>query len=140
MPPGARIGFVVRTRLPRRTPFDPGGPHQPGNLITAHVVAVPACGFPQLVRPVAAVVVLSQLDQGRAQDGVTARPRRRRPRLGRVVRTRGHLHTRRRQRGADGLDPELAAVVVDEVDYFLCWRSSSAPKKLPLASESRWRA
>ena len=29
-----------------------------------------------------------------------------------------------------GVDPELVAVDVDEGDYFLCWRSSSAPKKL----------
>src|ERR1700682_6402764 len=33
------------------------------------------------------------------------------------------------QDGADGLDPELVAVRVDEGDYFLCWRSSSAPKE-----------
>ena len=33
-------------------------------------------------------------------------------------------------RQPSNLDPELLAVVVDEVDYFLCWRSSSAPKKL----------
>jgi hypothetical protein len=29
---------------------------------------------------------------------------------------------------------------VDEVDYFLCWRSSSAPKKLAARSEFRWCA
>ncbi|EIV59035.1 hypothetical protein MA3A0930R_0846 [Mycobacteroides abscessus 3A-0930-R] len=34
------------------------------------------------------------------------------------------------QDGADGLDSELLAISVDESDYFRCWRSSSAPKKL----------
>ena len=34
------------------------------------------------------------------------------------------------RRHDDGLDPELAALGVDEGDYFLCWLSSPAPKKL----------
>jgi hypothetical protein len=34
---------------------------------------------------------------------------------------------------ADGLDPELTALGVDEVDYFLCWRSSSPRKKLAVS-------
>src|SRR5262245_45613630 len=109
---------------------DAGGAHVPGDLITSDVVAGTAGCFPQLARPVDAVVVLPQLAQRWADHGVTAGPRRRRPGLGVVVRARGHLHPCAAQDGADGLDPELAAVGVDEGDYFLCWRSSSAPKKL----------
>jgi hypothetical protein len=36
--------------------------------------------------------------------------------------------------GADGLDPELAPVDVDQGDHLLCWRSSFAPKKLAARS------
>src|SRR6476469_8145716 len=130
MPPGARVGLGGADPFAATHPFDAGGPHQPGNLIAAHVVTGPACRFPQLVRPVDAVVVLPQLDQGRTQDGVTAGPLRRSAGLGRVVGARSHRHPCGAQDDADGLDPELLAVGVDEVDYFLCWRSSSAPKKL----------
>jgi hypothetical protein len=35
--------------------------------------------------------------------------------------------------GADDLDPEVLAVAVDEIDYFMCWRSSSVPKNGPPA-------
>ena len=53
---------------------DPGSPHEPGDLVPAEVVAGTAGGFPQLARPVDAVVVLPQLHQGRTHDGVTLRP------------------------------------------------------------------
>ena len=85
MPPGARVGLGGADPFAATHPFDAGGPHQPGHLIAAHVVTGPACRFPQLVRPVDAVVVLPQLDQGRTQDGVTAGPLRRTAGLGRVV-------------------------------------------------------
>src|SRR5690606_25510681 len=78
-----------------------------------------------------AVVVLPEHHQLRDQGRVADRTRRRRTIAGRVVGARSHL-----QHAADGLDSERATlddivlVRVDERDYFLCWRSSSAPKKL----------
>ena len=63
MPPGARVGPGGADPFAATHPFDAGGPHQPGHLIAADVVTGPACRFPQLVRPVDAVVVLPQLDQ-----------------------------------------------------------------------------
>lgn len=95
-----QIGMPPRTRARRggadpsaaTHPFDARRPHQPGHLIAAHVVTGPACRFPQLVRPVDAVVVLPQPDQGRTQHGITLGPLRCRPGLGRIVGTRGHRH------------------------------------------------
>src|SRR5690606_20826026 len=78
-----------------------------------------------------AVVVLPQPAQHHAQLAVTNGPRAGRAGLGGVVAARGHL-----QHPADGLDPEPATVDdvvlvgVDEGDYLLEGRSSSAAKKL----------
>ena len=130
MPRRGRVGFGGADPFAAPDPGDARRPHQPGDLVTADVVAGPAGGLPQLAGPVDPVVVLPQLQQHRRHHRVAAGPRRRRAGLGRVVGARGHLHACRSQDGADGLDPELVAVGVDERDYFLCWRSSSAPKKL----------
>ena len=72
---GAGVGLGGADPFAAAHPFDAGGPHQPGDLVAAHVVTGPAGGFPQLARPVDPVVVLPQLHQGRTQDGVTAGPR-----------------------------------------------------------------
>src|SRR5262249_18926429 len=123
-----RLGGAHPFAAPR--PVDAGGAHEPGHLIAADVVTGPTCRLPQLAHPVDAVVVLPQRHQGRPQDGVTAGRRRRGAGIGVVVGAGGHRHPCSAQDGADGLDPELLALGVDELDYFLCWRSSSAPKKL----------
>ena len=65
------------------------------------------------------------LEGTRQADAFTQGPGRRGPLLGGVVGARGHL-----QNLADGLDPELVPVGVDEVDDHLCGRSSSAAKKV----------
>src|ERR1700756_554990 len=130
MPRCARVG------LGRAHPFappgtgDPGSAHEPGDLVTADIVAGAPCCFPQLASTVDPVVVLPQLLKHRCHDRVPAGPGRRGSRLDRIVGARSHRHPCRAQDGADGLDPELLAVSVDERDYFLCWRESSAPKKL----------
>ena len=72
--PGARVSLGGADPFPAAYPFDAGVPHQPGDLIAAHVVTGPVCRFPQLAGPVDAVVVPPQLNQGRTQDGVTAGP------------------------------------------------------------------
>src|SRR5271166_3139483 len=100
------------------------------SLVAAHVVAGPTSCFPQLMSPVHAIVVLPQRHQRWTQQRATAGARRRRPGFGVVVGAWGRRHLCASQHGADGLDPELVAAGVDEGDYFLCWRSSSAPKKL----------
>ena len=114
----------------RRTPVDAGGPHQPGDLVTADVVAGTPGRLPELPGPVDPVVVLPEL--AAAPDPITASRRPAPTAAGSWSRSRcsGPPAPLRSQDGADGLDPELVAVGVDEGDYFLCWRSSSAPKKL----------
>lgn len=109
---------------------DPKLSHQPRHLVTADVVAGTAGGFPELAGSIYPVVVVPELGDDRLHHRVALGPCRRSSGLVRVIRARGHLHACRSQDGADGLDPELVAVGVDERDYFLCWRSSSAPKKL----------
>lgn len=64
------------------------------------------------------VVVIPQRHQGWPQLCIATSPCRRRPGFGVVVSARGHRHPRGVQDDADGLDPELAAVGVDEVDSF----------------------
>ena len=49
-------------------PVDVEAAHQARDLVAAHVVAVPTCGFPQLADPVDAVVHLPQLDQPLAPE------------------------------------------------------------------------
>src|SRR5690606_9596401 len=116
--------------------FDAFGAHQPGDLVPADVVSGPTSGLPQLPRPVDAVVVFPQLAQRRGQFSVAPGTCRRPARLGGVVGARRHLQPCVGQDRADGLDSELlalhdvVAVGVDERHYLLCWRSSSAPKKL----------
>ncbi len=107
------------------------GAHEAGDLIAADVVAAAVGGLPDLAGPVDAVVVFPQLSHHRSHHGVALGPRRGLPVLELVVAARGHL-----QHAADELDPQttarddVVAVGVDERGYFLCWRSSSAPKKL----------
>lgn len=120
-----RVGLGGADPLGASGPFDALGAHQPGDLVPAHLPAGPDRGLPELAGPVDAVVVLPELAQHRSQHAVAHLPGRGWSGLGRVVRARRHL-----QHAADGLDAELVAVRVDERDYFLCWRSSSAPKKL----------
>ncbi len=79
-----------------------------------------AGGLPQLAHALDPVVVLPELMQRRPQGGVTLGPRRRGARLDLVVGAGGRLHACRSQDRADGLDPELLAAIVDDVDYFLC--------------------
>src|SRR5690606_615868 len=102
------------------------------DLVTTDVMPGPACRLPQLPCPVDPVVVVPQGAQHRAQLGVPDRTRRGRASPGGVVGAHSHLHPCCAQHGADGLDCEthavddVAAVGVDERDYLLCWRSSSA--------------
>lgn len=130
MPRCFRVGFGGAYPFAPARSDHPGGPHVPGHLIAPDVMTSAAGGFPQLACPVDAVVVRPQLFEGSSSRCVAAHPRRWGPGFGRVVGARGHPHACRSQDGADGLDPEFLAVGVDERDYFLCWRSSSAPKKL----------
>ena len=111
--------------------LDPSGAHQPGDLVPADVVPGAAGGLPQLAGTVDPVVVLPQLAVSCGPSAASrCGPGRRWPGLGRVVGARSDLHLRRGRMVHDRLDPEARAVGVDERDYLLCWRSSSAPKKL----------
>lgn len=85
-------------------------------MVAADIVAGSAGSFPQLVRAIDPVVVVPQLLEHRCHDRVSAGPCRGCPGLGVVVGARGHRHACAAQDGADGLDPELAAVGVDEVN------------------------
>ena len=91
-------------------PSMPGCTHQPGDLVTADVMAGAAGRLPQLVRPVDPVVRHPQRDQDRHHHRVTQRPRRRRPGLRRVVGRRGDLQPCS-QHPADRLDPEHVTVL-----------------------------
>ncbi|PND54060.1 hypothetical protein CRM90_30180 [Mycobacterium sp. ENV421] len=93
-------------------------------------MAGPTCGFPQLAGAVDAIVVCPELSQCRTEHGVALGPRGRQPCFDVVIGAQGHPHACAAQDGDDGLDPELGPLDVDEGDYFLCWQSSSAPKKL----------
>ena len=127
----ARVGLGGPDPLGAPHALDPGGAHQPGDLVPADVVAGAAGRLPDLPGAVDPVVVLPQLPHDRAHHLITLVPRRGLAVLDRVVAARGHL-----QHAADELDPQtpagddIVAVGVDERGYFLCWRSSSAPKKL----------
>ena len=125
-----RIGPAGADLLAASGAFDAGDAHQPGGLVAADVVTGANCRFPQLAGAVDPVVVLPDPDQNRDHRGVALIAGAGLPVAGRVVGARGHLHPCAAQDRADGLDPEIGAVGVDEVHYFLCWRSSSAPKKL----------
>ena len=138
MAPGARVRLGGADPVAATDPSIPAALHQSGDLIALHVMACPTCRFPQLVRPVDAVVVLPQLDKGRTQDGVALGPLRQAAGLGRVV-VLGATDTLLIAGRCRWLDPEPLAVVVDEIDYFLCWRSSSAPEETGCSfPESRW--
>ena len=117
-------------------PFDPGCPHQPGDLVTADVIPGPPGGLPELVRPVDPVVVHPELAQDRHHDRIAQRALRGRTGLDRVVDAGGHLQPCLTQDPTDGLDPQLTSledlmpVGVEELHHHRCWRSSSAPKKV----------
>ena len=108
--------------------------HETGYLVPADVMAGPAGRLGQLAPAVDRVVVRPQLDQLGAELGVSQRPGREGPGLGVVVGGGGDL-----QLLADRLDPPskptglIVPMGIDEGDYFLCRRSSSAPKKLAAA-------
>jgi len=108
--------------------------HETGHLVPADVMAGSPGGLGQLAPAVDRVVVRPQLDQLGAELSVTDGPGREGPGLGVVVSGGGDL-----QLFADRLDPPSTptglsvAMGVDEGDYFLCRRSSSAPKKLAAA-------
>ena len=132
-----RMSGHARVRLRGADPLaapdtrDPGGAHQPGYLVPADVITGTLSRLPDLPGTVDPVVVLPQLPHDRADDLIALVPHRGLAVLDRVVAARGHL-----QHAADELDPQtpagddIVAVGVDEHGYFLCWRSSSAPKKL----------
>ena len=115
---------------------DPGLAHEAGHLVPADVVAGPPRRLGQLAASVDRVIVHPESDQQRDEDGVTESTRRGRPGLGVVVGGGGDL-----EQFADRLDPPstptglTVAVGVDEGDYFVRRRSSSAPKKVAAA----WR-
>ena len=60
MPRRGGVGLGGADPFAAAGPGDAGGPHQPGDLVTADVVAGPAGGLPQLAGPVDPVVVLPQ--------------------------------------------------------------------------------
>ncbi len=120
MPGGGRVRLGGPDPFAATHPFQARGTHQPPDLITADVMAGAAGGLPQLAHALDPVVVLPERPQHRAQEGVTLGPRRRGARLDLVVGAGGRLHACRSQDRADGLDPELLAAIVDDVDYFLC--------------------
>jgi hypothetical protein len=109
---------------PTADPLDSHGPHQPGDLITADVVAgtraaSTACAprRPCGSRPTA--------PSGSASSAASRAPvpTARTAALGGVVGARGDL-----QHPADRLDSELVTMLVDEPDDHFCGRSSSAAK------------
>lgn len=120
---------MVRTRFSAAGALDAGDAHQPGGLIAADVVTCPKSGFTACGRRRPGSCPWA-LDQDRDHRGVALLPGAGLGVTGGVVGARGHRHSCAAQDGADGLDPEIGAVGVDETHYFLCWRSSSAPKKL----------
>ena len=120
----------------------PGGPayaqgtHETGHLVPADVVAGPVGRLGQLAPSVDRVVVLEELFELGPELGVADCPSRGRPNLGGVVGGRGD-----RELLADRLDSPstptglIVPVGVDEGDYLVRRRSSSAPKRLAAA----WR-
>jgi hypothetical protein len=117
-----------------RGPAYAQGTHETGHLVPADVVAGPLRRLGQLAPAVDGVVVLPELLKLGPEVGVADRPGRGRPNLGGVVGGRGDL-----QLLADRLDSPstptglIVAVGVDEGDYLVRRRSSSAPKKLAAA-------
>ena len=97
-------------------PGDAGGAHQPGDLVAADVMAGPAGRRPELAGPVDPPVGRPDRHQRRSHRPVAASPLRLGPRLGVVIRRRGEL-----QSPPDRLDPELAAVGVDEPPPSSVW-------------------
>ena len=95
--------------------------HETAHLVPADVVAGALGRLPELVGPVDLAVGAPEHEQDVLQEGVSERPSRGLALLGRVVGARGHL-----QRPADGLDPVLASVFVDERHHHRGGRSSSA--------------
>ncbi len=129
VPRHARVGLGGADPLGAPNPLDPSGAHQPRDLVAADVMAPASGGLPDLPGAVNPVVVLPQLTHHRAHHLIALGTGRRLTILELVVAARGHL-----QHGADELDPQtptrddVVAVGVDERGYFLCWRSSSAPR------------
>ena len=135
--PRSDVGGDGRARAARRAPGRPG----PLGASAARRCSAP----PRSLRGGAAATPCgrhrpSSCHRTRGGSRRTSSPSRSRRRhgrrdLGRVVRRRGEL-----QRPADRLDPEPVAMRVDVGDYFLGWRSSSAPKKAAAALEDLIRA
>ena len=102
----------------------------PDDLIASYVVAGTPGGCPQLAGPVDPVVVFSERPQRRPDHRVAAvLARRACAPCSRSTCSgpRAHLLSTARCTWAR---PRSRRGCVDEVDYFSCWRSSSAPKKL----------
>src|SRR5690606_31986427 len=88
---------------------------------------------PDLVGAVHRQVLFEDPSDLRHQLGVAQRSLRGLALLGNVVGVRGDPAAVLTQHPADRLDPEAVAMVVDERDQRLDWRSSSAPKKADAA-------
>jgi hypothetical protein len=104
--------------------------HQPLDRAAGDPGAFPVELDPDLVGSVDVEVVAVDPGDLDLQLLVPQRSGRRGPLLRHPVRVRGDLATVLGEHPADRLDPEAASVSVDVGDYFRCWRSSSAPKKV----------
>ena len=131
---GVGLGGEVLLR-PRGSAYAQGT-HETGHLVPAGVVAGPMGRLGELAAPIDRVVLLPEPFELGSEGGVADGPGRRWPGLGVVVGGGGDLQLR-----TDRLDSPLTptglavAVGVDEGNYFVRRRSSSAPKKLAAA----WR-
>lgn len=114
--------------------------HQPRYLVTADNPSCAAHCVPHLPDPVDAVVLLVDPPDLPDEEFVAHASSRCLPAFGGAVSTGGDDPTFfRTEDAADGLDPELLAMHVDERDHFVVGRSSSAAEKLRRLSESRSR-
>src|SRR5690625_82557 len=111
--------------------LEAGLAHQPGGLIPADVDSGPTGGLPQLADPVNAVVRLPEFNKLWDELCIAQRAGRGWARLRGVIGAGSHL-----QDSADGLDSQtlpghdIVLIRVDKLDYLLCLRPGSAPKKL----------
>ena len=118
---------------------DPQLPHETFDRAAGDVVPVAAQPKPQLARAEDLALLLPRGQDDRLPPLIRHRPRRLAAPSGGVVRRWGDLHAMLGQHRADRLDtpsqPAVGAlpVLVDEDDYLLCGRSSSAAKKADAA-------
>ena len=108
--------------------------HQPRDLVATHVPSGMPHGVPHLPDPIDAVIHLVNPPGLLYEDLVPNTARADRPGLRGTVSARGDEPTFcRTEDAADGLDPELFAILVDERDHFVVGRSSSAAKNAEAA-------